>query len=712
MKVSIRGTEVDYVSDYPDGGGWQFSAGDPFKFPVQLAGQPCFIKRFEKKKPEYIPGWDFLQRMKGVQEPNLPMTFDIVKTQEKGKDIYYLFQEYLEGATVEEQIAKGNTLNLDKLNSDLFTALASVHRHENWFVDFCEKNIFAANNGNFYLVDLDSTQPLTDAPNNDMFGSKDYWIPVYNFYRLIRPQSPLKLSDLDGASLNYLQVVFLILRMKQYYKQKTQSYNSEELHAHLPEQLNKIGGFSDLFLEVLKYQGKGLPAAIVQSIKNAIDTRILRDAPPPMVSTSKLSIRSFTASSTKLGKGEPLTLTWNAEGATKVELVRNGVVFETFAADRNSFQRREFYDDVKKVVYELVAYAGDQRVKSEPLTIELKKEGEAKPSFKKVFLILGIVLGFVLLYLLFNSLRTKPSFSLSTDDGFLYEGSMATFFATNLDDHQVDVFFNGIAAGDQEMSGDTLTVTVPKLESANIDDAVVITVVDKESGKEYFHKQASISNSTVNLIEKALQPAATWTGCVLNANNEDCDQSVKLPMPGTSSDINGFVISDNYTMEDQKVHKALFTHPWWTGNGSIKGSIPLTNPSGKLTFKASLGFVGNADAKTIDGVTFKVKAFYGRKKGHIFDKLKTGEMELQNRSIISNIIAIHPSIAALAGPREFLIASIAKTYDGTLTEISKELPPSVPNKFTLELRVDAGPTSNVDWAAWVNPRIEIRAIRL
>jgi hypothetical protein len=222
VKITINNKEVDYVSDYP--AGWKFSAGDPFKFPVEIGGQNCFIKRFQKKSPDDISGWDLMQLLKGRKEPHLPTIHDIKEVTEGGKEITYIFYDHIRGSTLEQTILEGGSIHLQQTADHVLKALQSIHSYGFWFPDFCEKNIFCETGGRVMLVDLDSTLSLDTAPANDIYGSKDYWVPVYQFFKENLQLPGIMLSNLHGLSLNYLQCIFLVLHLKLYLGGKEPQY--------------------------------------------------------------------------------------------------------------------------------------------------------------------------------------------------------------------------------------------------------------------------------------------------------------------------------------------------------------------------------------------------------------------------------------------------------------------------------------------------------
>jgi len=150
MEVTIKERTHKYVSDYPHG--WNRFSNDYFKCPVEIGNYKCFVKRFEKKNPVKVSGWNLLLDLKGKYEANLPRVNDIVSIQEDNKYVHYLFYEYLEGETLDKLISKGFKIDLRILCNDLFSALQSLYNRDYWFADFCEKNIFCEKKGKFFSL--------------------------------------------------------------------------------------------------------------------------------------------------------------------------------------------------------------------------------------------------------------------------------------------------------------------------------------------------------------------------------------------------------------------------------------------------------------------------------------------------------------------------------------------------------------------------------
>jgi hypothetical protein len=142
-----------------------------------------------------------------------------------------------------------------------------------------------------------------------------------------------------------------------------------------------------------------------------------------------------------------------------------------------------------------------------------------------------------------------------------------------------------------------------------------------------------------------------------------------LPFNGSDGDSNGFVILSTIGMEDGSFRPALRTHPTWVGQGMITGYYsghPL--PPG-ARFEAQVGFVGGATGT--DGVEFVVS-----------------ERRMVNGALTANeILRVH------------------KGYTGQLMSVGADLSHLAGQFVGFDLRVEAGPSSGQDWAAWVDPRI-------
>lgn len=383
MKVIIRQREFEYTSDYPDG--WKFVAGDPFKFPVLIGDHQCFVKRFEQKTPEDISGWALLVKMVGKDHKNLSNVYDIRNVQEDGKEIYYVFYEHLDGTTLDRLVRQPNlNINLGHISSDLFNAIRELQNDEFWFADFTEKNIFSVKNGSFVLVDVDSTQRIIDLPINDMYGSKDYWILVLKFYKEILNKNDIRLADINGINLNYLQIPFLVLRLKLISAEAGSDYNSTALFSQLPSRLDKMAPeFRAIFSDVIASGKDSLSPDQVRRIEDTVDKKIIKADLVPVVVAEPgdlPSIIAFNTDKNEIESGGAFVLSWKVNNAEKLELHKNGAKFSDLDLNQRELPLQEFADGTRQQsYYELYAYKGLEMAKSLPVTIQLKDEQNPPP---------------------------------------------------------------------------------------------------------------------------------------------------------------------------------------------------------------------------------------------------------------------------------------------------------------------------------------------
>jgi hypothetical protein len=652
IRIVIEQNTVEYIPDYPEG--WKFSAGDPFKFPVPISGYQCFIKRFENKQPENIPGWDLLTQLKQKHQENLPRVHAIKEVIEKDKPVFYLFYECLTGKTLEETIAEGKRLQLEQMTEDLFSALQNVHRLGFWVPDFCEKNIFCTTDGSFLLVDLDSCHSLSEFPANDMQGSKDYWIPVYKFYKEILHGQLDKLSDIDGAGLNYLQVPFLILRLKLFFETGNDKYNSNEIYDQLPSLLNNIDpSFKEIFALLLK---EGASSATILKIKKAIHQKILGSGVKEK--NEAPVIKAFSVSHGTAGKGEPFTLRWEVQGADRVELHRNGIPFQTFNAGETILERAEFYDNDQPVSFELVAYQGSTRAKSTPLLVSFKRKNRVR---RALIILAGLaILATIIFYLQHSPAASKITALQATG---IHEGESFTFYGENLEPDSMEVTFNATPAEIVLASPDSLVIKVP---DTIIDDLGWVRLRVIQKGNTIYSNMFTFISDTIRLMDYA--PAAKWTA----GQSEPEDLVYDLTWEGPENGF-GFVKAETKQGEDNTFYTILKTHPRWVGTGMISGLFSNQSGSGfslqkkRRYFESFIGF--QLEGKSLDGVNFKVLLHF-----------------IQN--------GLHVTL---------LIINQHKDYSGSMMKIEEHIPDEIPEEFKVELRVDAGPSSNSDWAIWVNP---------
>lgn len=402
MEVRIKGKVYDYVSDFP--AGWKFSKGDHFRFPVVIGPEKCFIKRFDKHTDD-ITGWKLLQHLAGETDDKhrpLAEVYDTVSVIESNKIVHYVFFEYVAGQSLYNCILEKTELNLNELTGDLFAAIQMLQGNGHWFPDFVEKNIFRKENGRFLLIDLDSTYPTSDLPDNEMWGGKDYWILVVDFYKKILNYNDVQPAHFNGASFNCLQAVLLILRLNIFYSDEAVEYDF--LFDQLPDQLNNSSSsFKDIFAKVYRRREQSLKPQEFTEIKDLVlkkilppnadeDSDTISKGPdsdkPPVTNTPEPVITIFEIAKyiEKRGdhylvaNGERFELTWDVQNASGVELYRDNRPYKTFdIQQKTAAVTEQLYDSPsKKVKYTLVAQNGDIK-KEQSLIAEIIFRQTTKP---------------------------------------------------------------------------------------------------------------------------------------------------------------------------------------------------------------------------------------------------------------------------------------------------------------------------------------------
>ncbi len=185
---------------------------------------------------------------------------------------------------------------------------------------------------------------------------------------------------------------------------------------------------------------------------------------------------------------------------------------------------------------------------------------------------------------------------------------------------------------------------------------------------EIVRKGPAPSQTTVDLTR--LSPSARWAGARLTDPSGNSRDDEVLPFNGNDGDARGFVRLGPLTLEDGQQATALWTHPMWVEQGTIKGWHPEVELPSGARFEALVGFRGGA--RHTDGVRFLVFEHHDEPDG---------------RGVWNPVVDVH------------------KGYSGSLLPVHADLSHLAGRRVGIELRVDAGPSSDQDWAVWVGPRI-------
>lgn len=180
--------------------------------------------------------------------------------------------------------------------------------------------------------------------------------------------------------------------------------------------------------------------------------------------------------------------------------------------------------------------------------------------------------------------------------------------------------------------------------------------------------------TSIDLMQLAGDPQSRWAGGQLVDEHNTTDHANLQWMDRTRDPLGSTRLETNVTMEDgSSWPSVLHTHPKWVARGTIKGWLAWRTIPAGAHFQAKVGFIQGALGT--DGVTFWVWVHY----------LTPG--------IAGNIEQWKP------------VAQHFKKYTQSLDTIDIDLSAYAGQSISIELRVDAGPSSGQDWAAWVNPSI-------
>jgi hypothetical protein len=173
----------------------------------------------------------------------------------------------------------------------------------------------------------------------------------------------------------------------------------------------------------------------------------------------------------------------------------------------------------------------------------------------------------------------------------------------------------------------------------------------------------------------------TWiSGRLADRDSIVAGTETRLSVNGADTDPEeGFVRTEVLTLEDGSEAFALFTHPKWVSDGTIKGFLPPLKMPTNGFFRAQVGFVEGASG---DGVRFQVWEHHDYSGSEVHSR----------------------------------VADYPKRPDGRLVTIVADLSHLANEMVVLELRVDTGDgigriagapaDSGRDWAVWVTPIVD------
>ena len=766
MKINIKKAEVEYESDYPEG--WRYAEGDAFKFPVNIGNYRCFVRRFEKKSPEEITGWELLRRLRGKYIENLVQLYDISTVKENGKDIYYLFYEFLDGGSLDQLLLQRSDLDPRRLSDDIFRAISALNETGFWCCDFSEEQICSNAAGKFHLVKLENTQVIDVVPDFDMTGSKTYWRLVLEFYKQVLNQTAIQPSDLNGISLNYLQIPFLILRIRLFYEGKLKDYSAPDLFKTLPIAMKEYAPeIGEVFTAAYRSLQQPLSPANIEKLREIIVYKIIPlKIKKPISSITTPLIKHFTASKYKVQEKELVTFQWGVLNAEKVEIFKNGTLLRQFHNLEVNTTEEQFFDQNRtENVFYLRAYSGDVVVDSESITIEKSRNG-LRRILKIIAWIVGVIImlfGLLLVIAIIMELSEKKyAFNISEDP--IYEDSVINIESPKpIDTKNLRVFFNAREGIIKSFSGTNLLVEVPDLKDTTSENPVIATVSVTQNEEEIFSETLSyLKKVTVSKIE----PASIFDGDPISIqgknlnvnglkvyfNDEEGEivrrnnQTLRIKPPNINEaplaeTYKVFVVNDQDTLKTRSYQVRDFTvylidnasMADWT-SGTLSGSDDLVSPI-TLNWQGEdldvRGFARVDETTMEDGLSYRALRMHPKwePQGSISGKFKQlripGKKKFEAQVGFKSFEGTTPANAAFIDGVEFevwihylvdnvpymqSIFSQRKNVDHTLMNVSVEFPSNIPDSFSVELKVNAGEASENDWFAWINPVIVTRKL--
>jgi tetratricopeptide (TPR) repeat protein len=321
---------IDYDLKY-DPNSWNSKMKEHFKIGEIIGGVHCFIKRYDKSVPTANV---LLNRLvqdtsNGIAVSNLPKVYDLAERIEGQKRVYYYVTECLEGDTLDAFFKKTpvDTINLKLMYLHLSKAFKEIHDRQFWFSDFNDQNIlYNPDLPRFYLIDVDSAWSKEDKPTGDTAlkgglpgASLRYAALVEMLYREKLGQPKFNYNQLNGNSLNYLQLLTFVAHLRYYrklqQKDKRLPFGQSMNQGILIEGIYQVDPI--LCRSVFDKAAQREPDfAFLNDLGKLADKVIAFEG----WGGDKPRITRFEASANQIAKGQSTRLYWAVDDATEIEL--------------------------------------------------------------------------------------------------------------------------------------------------------------------------------------------------------------------------------------------------------------------------------------------------------------------------------------------------------------------------------------------------------
>jgi len=190
----------------------------------KISGVTCFIKRSEVG----FEAASIFSKLIGAPSKSIPLTYGFSEVIENNKRVQYLVSEYIPGDTLDVILNSGKPINIEEFGYDIIEGIDYLNGLGYWHTDLNADNIYIANTGKSYLIDIDSCVECQYRPTHistsvgglttlsNQLGS--YALKYYKKY--IARRSTFDYPGIPGVNLNYYQLLFLSCQIKYFLEQK------------------------------------------------------------------------------------------------------------------------------------------------------------------------------------------------------------------------------------------------------------------------------------------------------------------------------------------------------------------------------------------------------------------------------------------------------------------------------------------------------------
>jgi len=195
----------------------------------KIGGVRCFIKRSEVG----FEGASIFSKLVGASSVSIPQTYGFSESIEHNKRVQYLITEYIPGETLDVVLNSGKKIKELSFTTDIIAGIEYLSSIGYWHTDLNADNIYIADTGRSYIIDIDSCVEHKYKPTHiptsvgglttlsNQLGS--YALKYYKEH--LGKGRTFNYSGIPGVNLNYYQLLFLSYQLK-YFQHQKKSDNS------------------------------------------------------------------------------------------------------------------------------------------------------------------------------------------------------------------------------------------------------------------------------------------------------------------------------------------------------------------------------------------------------------------------------------------------------------------------------------------------------